>query len=128
MELHTRLLSDAARRHLRPLLLRQKGRSRIWLDDRGWFVSVVEFQPSGFSKGTYLNVGAHFLWRWSGHLSFDVGYRVQGFEPLETEAQFTAIADSFAARAAAEVQVLRERLRTPGSVADVISLPEHGRG
>jgi hypothetical protein len=67
------LLSEAARRHLRRLGVVQKGRSRTWLDDNGWFVTVVEFQPSGFGKGSYLNVGAHFLWSWNDFLSFDPG-------------------------------------------------------
>lgn len=53
MEPHTRLPTATAREYLRPLGLVQKGRSRTWLDDHGWFVTGVEFQPSGWSKGTY---------------------------------------------------------------------------
>ena len=34
----------------------RKGRSRMWLADRDFWLGVVEFQPSGFRKGTYLNV------------------------------------------------------------------------
>lgn len=49
----------------------QKGRSRTWLDDRGWWIGIVEFQPSGWSKGSYLNVAACFLWREGDSLSFD---------------------------------------------------------
>ena len=82
-EPHSRLLTEAARRHLRPLGVTQKARSRTWLDDRGWFVANVEFQPSGWSKGSYLNVGAHFLWTWNGFLSFDLGSRIEGFVPSE---------------------------------------------
>jgi hypothetical protein len=28
----------------------QKGRSRIWLDDHGWWIAVVEFQPSDWAR------------------------------------------------------------------------------
>lgn len=32
---HSRLITAAARTHLRPLGCVQKGRSRVWLDDQG---------------------------------------------------------------------------------------------
>lgn len=51
------VLEDAARAILRPLDFLQKGRSMTWLADELWWMIVVEFQPSGFSKGFYLNVG-----------------------------------------------------------------------
>src|SRR5256885_11111558 len=56
---HSKLITAAAREILRPLGLFQKGRSRVWLDDQGWWLGVVEFQPSDWSKGSYLNVGAN---------------------------------------------------------------------
>src|SRR5262249_42510049 len=87
---------------------RRRGRSRTWIDDQRWYAIVVEFQPSGFSKGSYLNVGVHFLWKSSGDLSFDLGYRVRGFVAFESEAQFGPEADRLAAAAATEV----ERYRT----------------
>jgi len=57
---HSKIIADAAKRNLAPIGLTRKGRSRVWLDDRGWYVTVVEFQPSGFSKGSYLNVGRSY--------------------------------------------------------------------
>ena len=42
---HSKLITSAARDVLRPLGLRRRGRSRVWLDDRGWWLGVVEFQP-----------------------------------------------------------------------------------
>lgn len=56
-----RLITAAARRHLTPMGLRRKGRSRLWFDDRGWCLFTVEFQP-GRGVGTYLNVAATWLW------------------------------------------------------------------
>ena len=98
---HSRLITAAAREVLRPLGLFQKGRSRTWLDDRGWWLGVVEFQPSSFSKGSYLNVGAMWLWhRTIKHIQFDVGHRVAdvGYVEFESEAQFAPEAEKFAAR------------------------------
>jgi hypothetical protein len=117
------MIADAAKRNLAPMGLIRKGRSRTWLDDRGWYVTVVEFQPSGFSKGSYLNVGAHFLWRWSGHLSFDLGYRISGYIPFEAEEQFAPAIEEFAVSAAAEIARLRGLLVNPGAVANAI--PNH---
>lgn len=70
-----RLIAAAARGHLRPLGLRQRGRSRLWFDDHGWWLVVVEFQP-GSGPGTYLNVGAMWLWAERDYWAFDEGGRV----------------------------------------------------
>jgi hypothetical protein len=69
-----RLITGVARSVLRPMGLSQKGRSRLWYDDRGWSLTVVEFQP-GRSPGTYLNVGAMWLWADRSAWTFDHGYR-----------------------------------------------------
>src|SRR2546430_15117016 len=73
----TRLLTRAARETLHPLGLRQRGRSRTWIDDRSWWLIVVEFQPSSWGLGSYLNVGVNWLWWAKDHISFDEGYRVR---------------------------------------------------
>jgi hypothetical protein len=123
---HSRLLDLAAKRHLAPMGLIRLGRSRIWLDDRRWYAIVVEFQPSGFRKGSYLNVGAHFLWQTSGHLSFDLGYLVESFVQFESEAQFAPEADRLAAAAATEVGRLKSVL--VGVLAVANSLPPESDG
>ena len=128
MEPHARFLLHAARTHLRPIGVIQKGKSRTWLDDRGWFVTVVEFQPSGFSKGSYLNVGAHFLWTWTDSLSFDLGHRIDHFVDYESEEQFAAEADRLAKRAAQEVLAIRERLRSPTALTAVLDARPGGKG
>lgn len=113
---HTRLLTAAARSILRPLGCVQKGRSRTWLDDQGWWVGVVEFQPSAWDRGSYLNVGACWLWEEKDYLSFDVGGRVAGFERFTETAEFASAAQALAEQAAAEVLALRDRFPTPGHV------------
>jgi hypothetical protein len=114
---HTQLLTEAARRALRPLGLQQKGRSRTWLDDRGWWTGVVEFQPSSWSKGSYLNVGVNWLWFEKKYLSFDYGYRLGGFVSFEDEAQFARVAENLAESAANEIRRLRSLFDTVSSAA-----------
>jgi hypothetical protein len=87
---HNVVLKAAAREVLGPLGLSQRGRSRVWYDDRQWFVISVEFQPSSWSRGSYLNVAASWMW-WPGRadVGFDYGHgyrhghRVHPFESAE---------------------------------------------
>ena len=93
---------------LRPVGLVQQGRSRAWLDDRGWWVGVVEFQPSSFSRGSYLNVGVNWLWTPEEDLAYDLGGRVavhgageyieyvsdEQFAPLTREVALVAACES----------------------------------
>ena len=113
---HNRLLKNAARSVLKPLGCVQKGTSRTWLDPHPLWVGVVEFQPSGWAKGSYLNVGACWLWYEKDYLSFDDGYRVEQFTPFESEEQFADAMMVLAARAGDEVSTLRTRF---ASLADV---------
>lgn len=92
----------------------------MWLDDHGWWVTLVEFQPSGSSKGSFLNVGVHWLWHDKDHWSFDAGYREEGFVPYRGDDQFLPEARRLAARAAEKVSRLREQLSTIASVADFL--------
>src|SRR6266513_2483077 len=66
-------------RALGPLGFKRKGRSRIWLADRGWWLLVIEFQPSSSRRGaTYLNVGEQHLWIECDHLVFEEHERPLG--------------------------------------------------
>jgi hypothetical protein len=60
---HNGLLARAASEHHTPLGFRRRGRSRTWVRDAGWWVLLVEFQASQFSRGSYLNVGPMWLWK-----------------------------------------------------------------
>ncbi|WP_146604008.1 hypothetical protein [Micromonospora deserti] len=71
----SRLVAAAARQHLQPLGLHWRGASRLWFDDRGWWLIVVEFQPSR-SHGTYLSIAAMWLWHERDYWSFDDGDRI----------------------------------------------------
>jgi len=94
-----RIISRMAEETLTPLGMFQKGNSRVWIDDNGWYLTVVEFQPGAGGLGTYLNVGIHYLWDRKEHLSFDYGYRESGL------VTFSADETAFHAQ-------MRERMRT----------------
>ncbi len=115
--LHSEILRAAGREELQWLGLSQIGRSRSWLDDHGWWAIIVEFQPSSFAKGSYLNVGASWLWRETEYFSFDVGHRVRDFVKFIDEDQFRAEARKMASTATNEVLRLRSAFPTVNDVA-----------
>ncbi len=73
-----KIIALAAKEGLAPLGLRRRGRSRLWIDDHGWWTINVEFQASGFAKGCYLNVGYQHLWVRRNHLVFEEPERPLG--------------------------------------------------
>ena len=80
---------------------------------------VVEFQPSDWSKGSYLNVGCMWLWNIKQHISFDVGYRVNGFSRYEDdEEQFGQAAEKLAAGALEKVGEYRRIFRSIHDVSN----------
>lgn len=129
-----RLIAAAARRHLRPLGLHRKGRSRLWYDDRGWSLIVVEFQTSG-NDGTYLNIAAMWLWDEFEHWTLDDGDRIswrddgsflpephdelgwEGFLSVITPDQFARDIDTVAGVAARRVEQLRSEFPDPAGTA-----------
>lgn len=118
------LLASAAREILAPLGFQQKGRSRTWFADEGWWLTVVEFQPSSWSQGSYLNVAAKWLWRDFPHWSFDFtlppSARVRRFSKFEGEDQFKEASRDLAHVAATEVLRLRAAFPSISAVADVL--------
>ncbi|MGW4461646.1 hypothetical protein [Micromonospora sp. NPDC004704] len=130
----TRLIASAAREGLAPLGLRRLDRSRTWYDDRGWWVIHVEFQSSR-RAGTYLNIGAMWLWVDKNFWTFDEGDRLywrndgsftydppyggsgwlQFLDFLRVE-QFSRDLPSLVQIAARRVTELRAQFPDPGSV------------
>ena len=105
---HNKIIRKVAKEILVPMGLVQKGQSRIWVDDNGWYFTVVEFQPSAYGKGSYLNVGVHFLWANRGFLSFDIGGREESFVEFNgDETQFYMDMLSLGEKAAVLVQKYR---------------------
>ena len=114
---HSDLIAAAAKAHLTIIGMKRKGKSRLWLKDNGWWLAVVEFQPSAWSKGTYLNVAATWLWHAKDHLSFDEVKRVAGFAEFIEPDGFALAADNYASQAANEVLSLCDQFPTVGSAA-----------
>lgn len=121
---HGRLIAAAAEAHLRPLGFRRKGQSRFWSADHRFWRIGIEFQPSGWSKGSYLNVGVQWLWYPRRGFTFDTGGRVAEFVPFENPEQFAPAADGLAVQAAEEVRTLRSRFPSLTAIArDLVEMP-----
>lgn len=116
---HNKVIDAAAKKLLKPIGLRRKGTSRIWLDDHGWWLTQVEFQPSAWSKGSYLNVGVCWLLYEGSHSSFNIGYRldvpfVEASEGTDFEREMRTMAE----RAKHEVLKYRDAISTLRKAAD----------
>ncbi|MFF4309637.1 hypothetical protein [Streptomyces sp. NPDC001507] len=122
-----RIINSAARESLKPLGLTQSGRSRLWIDDHGWWLGIVEFTPPR-TAGSGLHVGAMWLWHDVGHLAFHVDAVRVGSELFRTEDQFTPLALELSRHAAANVTALREKFPALPSVARYLTLRPMRRG
>jgi hypothetical protein len=111
---HEKILQQVMRDAFRPAGLVQKGRSRVWFEDHGWWLVVIELQPSGWEKGSYLNVGAMWLVYPLAHVAFHDGYRRGGndFVPFKEAAQFGAGVSRLCASALEVVGDLRRSIAT----------------
>ena len=116
----TKILNAAARAMLRPLGVTQKGRSRLWLDDQQWYVTVIEFQPFRGAQGSCLNVGVHWLWYPQDHWSFDMGYRISDFYEYHNDEQFTEAASNLVQRSIVDLRKYRDGLRTLESAHEFV--------
>ncbi len=105
---HTKIINKTARKIFKEYGIIRKGQSRTWLDDNGWFTTVIEFQPSSWSRGTYLNVGVCFHWYAQDFLSFDIGYREAGYCEYKNETQFTPVVTKYIQQALEKVLSYRE--------------------
>lgn len=52
----------------------QKGTSRVYYDDNGYYLTQIEFQPYSLKRGAFLNVGLSFLCGKGESLSYDFSY------------------------------------------------------
>ena len=118
---HSRLIAQAAKEILAPLGVFQRGRSRTWLDDHGWWLAVVEFQPSSWSKGSYLNVGVMWLWSEENHFFFEVDHRVEQFVQYKSEAQFLPEARRLALSARERVLEFRDRFSSIAAATEFLT-------
>jgi hypothetical protein len=112
----SKVIAEVAKQVLAPLGVKRKGRSRTWLDDHGWWLGIVEFQPSSWGAGSYLNVGPEFLWQPIDRLVLEGRYRIDDFSPAGNASSFRQAIQAKAAKAKDELTVLRTRF---ASLSDV---------
>jgi len=112
---HNKIINAVARARLRPLGLQQKGRSRLWYDDRRWHAIVVEFQASSYSKMSYLNVSLSWFWYPSELWTFDVAFREDGTAEFHEEGQFQRDFERLADEA---IEAVRRYRRSFASLQD----------
>ncbi|MFB6710164.1 hypothetical protein ACFCW6_36360 [Streptomyces sp. NPDC056333] len=113
----SRLVTTTARKRLRPLGLRQKGRSRLWIDDQGWWIGLVDFFSPQWRQGSGLTVGVMWLWHDVGHVAFDVHESVKGSQEYRTEQQFAAVMEELVQDAERRVGEFRDRFADLDAVA-----------
>jgi hypothetical protein len=127
---HNRILGSITRDAFKPLGLIQKGRSRVWLDDHGWWVCMVDFEPLSWQKGTRLVVAADFLWHDRNWLAYSVGGRLRDEHNQEVqvefkdEAQWRRDIQSLAQRAIEEILLYRSHFQSAADWAGELSRPE----
>lgn len=101
MRQHDKLIHTAAKKVLAPHGLFRQGTSRTWLDDNGYFITFVVFEPISVMQGSRLGVGINFLWEKTEGLneilSFSYGGQETGyFEYKENDETFQAKMEEFA--------------------------------
>lgn len=118
--LHSKIIKSLCKEILIPIGVFQKGNSRVYFDDNGFYLTMVEFQPSSWSRGSYLNVGVYFLWNGYDYFSCDVfkglSARVENFSEYRNNEQFEKEVRN-------KVMVAKEQIlyfRNPDNVKEVL--------
>lgn len=122
---HNKLIAKKAKETLKPLGFVRSGKSRIWFKDNGWWAVLIEFQPSSFSKGTYVNIAVnHFLYESSGW-TFHISKRLSPFADAQTD-DFESTLESMVSQAAAVAQELQNKFSSVEAFFDYYqSMEQH---
>jgi hypothetical protein len=117
---HAKIIHRVAKELLLPMGILQKGVSRLWIDDQRWWIIIIEFQPSDWGRGTYLNVGAHWLWHEQDFYSFDFGNRIDSFIKYINDMQFEDQFRKIIEKAVGEVKKYRNKFQNIHKVANIL--------
>ncbi|MBI1361335.1 MAG: hypothetical protein GC155_13745 [Alphaproteobacteria bacterium] len=119
---HSKIIAQAAKAALGPIGFVRQGRSRLWLSDHGFWMRVVQFVPGRWSRDSYLQVAAHWLWTPMNFLSLDYmpSYNVRSFISVEDPTPFRQLAEEQAAQAADVSARLATELNSIEAVARVL--------
>lgn len=133
----------AAQAELRPLGLQRHKRTKLWVEDRGWWLLLVGFERARNGE-TPLVAGAKFLWGPVPELTFDYGgslhWReetgdfatdrphdghvwVHGIRHADDD-RFAADLKQVTGIARQRVAQLRQEIGTPADVARLLSAPQ----
>jgi hypothetical protein len=106
---HNKLIAQKAKEHLKPIGFVRSGKSRVWYKDNGWWSVIIEFQPSSWSKGTYVNVSvSHLLYEQCGW-TFNIPERLRGFASVEDDMDFEGKVEGMASQAANRAEELHNK-------------------
>ena len=131
--MHNKIITKVANDILKPNGMFQKGKSRLWMDDNEWFFGIVEFQPSGYAKGTHLNVAVHFLWNGCEVLTYDYpkGNRIRVSSFIEfdgDEQRFYKLTKHLAKKALKEIRKIRRLQNKKFAVKKILNYNKHLHG
>lgn len=77
---HQKIIQSTSVQILKPAGFKQKGRSRLWLRDFGWFVNFIELTPHKWDRGTHFVTGISWLWYPRTYWTFDVTLHRSGLD------------------------------------------------
>jgi hypothetical protein len=109
---HQVVINKVTKNILLPAGIQQKGRSRLWYVDCGWYTIAVEFTPHKYRLGTSLTLGIHWLWYPNDYWAFDIPYHIGGFAEFQDEAQFTEVVTAMANIVIDVVNAIRSQFET----------------
>ena len=114
---YSRIIAAAAKPELASLGFQQRGRSRLWIADRGSWLNIVEFTPSRWSKSVSLVNAAHWLWIGTGFMSYNEAIPSHCHAEFETEDQFREAVIEIAKVARAKAIELDQRFPSFDAIA-----------
>lgn len=88
MEQHNKIINEVAKSNFKQEGLFRVGSSRSWIEDNNYFLINVNFEPSGFNKGSYLSVAISFLWEYTTGLNETLGYNYGGRVFIDNGTQY----------------------------------------
>ena len=129
---HGRIITAAAKLHLAPLGCARQGKSRFWFSDESFWLIGISFEPSSFSRGTYLLVGVQWLWHVKPYFSFDkildiAGRSQKPWVRFESKAQFLPEIERLIARAASDLKSFRTLYSSLSSIAHDLEATANAR-
>ncbi len=108
---HNKIIRYVCKDILLPAGIFQKGTSRVYFDDNGYFLTMIEFQPSSWSCGTYLNIGLSFLWNERDYFAYDftpfIGARAMDYVACQNDEQFERAVKQYAEAALKHALIFR---------------------